>query len=431
MVSHGGRGGIIDSMSLTSLDGRYELGMLLGQGGMADVFRAVDTILDREVAVKVFRGGSGSVDRARFLAECQLSAGLHHPNLVTVYDAGTDNGRDYLVMRLIEGKTLADKLDWGALEATWVCEVGAAVAEALAHVHASGVVHRDIKPSNILLGRGEIPYLADFGIALPSGSRRLTRGGQFMGTIAYTAPEQIQGAQATAAADVYAFGLVLLEALTGHVEFDGPESAAAVAKLNRAPVVPDTLPEGVARVLRAMLAEDPARRPAAASCAELLRAAATGGTPEITIAPVAAPEPITEPITRRRRVRPAYLVVGGAAVAAAVLLFPSSVLDSTSPRSENGKPAEPTTTTVPQPPPAVPITQPGQPGRPAPPEPTTARETATITRDVPVVPPPPPPKDKKPPKNPPDNGGKGGSGGEGGGGKKPGPGDKGDPKRDP
>ncbi|MCP3803163.1 protein kinase [Allokutzneria sp. A3M-2-11 16] len=421
-------------MSLTTLDGRYELGVLLGQGGMADVFRAVDTILGRDVAVKIFRGGSGSVDRARFLAECQLSAGLHHPNLVTVYDAGTDNGRDYLVMRLIEGKTLADKLDWGALEATWVCEVGAVVADALAHVHASGVVHRDIKPSNILLGRGEIPYLADFGVALPSGARRLTRGGQFMGTIAYTAPEQIQSAEATAAADVYALGLVLLEALTGHVEFDGPESAAAVAKLNRAPFVPDAIPDAVARVLKAMLAEHPAQRPAGATCAELLREAAAGGSPKITIAPAAAPEPITEPIGRRRRarVRPAYLVAGGAAVAAAVLLFPSTVLDSTSPRSENGKPAEPTTTTVPRPPPAVPITRTTQPGQPVPPgTPTTGQAPVPTTRDVLVVPhpqPEPPPKDRKP-KHPPDNGGKGGGGD--GGGKKPGPGDKGDPKRDP
>ncbi|SDM52513.1 serine/threonine-protein kinase [Allokutzneria albata] len=419
-------------MSLTTLDGRYELGMLLGQGGMADVFRAVDTVLGRDVAVKIFRGGSGSVDRARFLAECHLSAGLHHPNLVTVYDAGTDNGRDYLVMRLIEGKTLADKLDWGALEASWVCEVGAVVAQALAHVHASGVVHRDIKPSNILLGQGEVPYLADFGIALPSGARRLTKGGQFLGTIAYTAPEQIQGAQATAAADVYAFGLVLLEALTGRVEFDGPESAAAVAKLNRAPEIPDTIPDGVAAVLKAMLSEDPARRPTAASCAELLRAAAAGEAPEVTIPPVTTPEPITERITeritRRRRVRPAYLVAGGAAIAAAVLLFPASVLDAGSPRSENGKAGEPTTTTVPpQAPPAVPSTRPLQPAPPGPP--ITGQPPAPITREVVLVPQPQPqqPKDRKPPKNPPDNGGKGGDGG----GKRPGPGDKGGPGREP
>ncbi|MFB9907534.1 serine/threonine-protein kinase [Allokutzneria oryzae] len=357
---------------LTLLGGRYRLDLLIGHGGMADVFRATDTMLDRPVAVKLFRGGGRGSDRQRFLAECQLSARLSHPNLVTVFDAGSDNGRDYLVMRLIEGRTLADKLDWGPLGAGWACRMGGVVAETLAHVHASGVVHRDVKPSNILLGPNEQPYLADFGIALATDGRRLTKSGQFMGTVAYTSPEQIHGAQAGPAADVYALGLVLLEVITGRVEFDGPESVAAMTKLRRAPEVPASVPPAAASVIRAMVAEDPADRPDAAECARSLGKAARelGAAPmlpvcsvrpvqdEVPRAPlpqrVAAATPRPRP--RHRRRRGLSLALAGVFAAGALVAFPAGVLDATTPAPPKGqtvadRPVSPAPT-----PPANPVT---------------------------------------------------------------------------
>jgi len=245
---------------------RYRLGDLLGTGGVAEVRRARDTVLGRDVAVKLFR----DMDVRRFDNEIRTLAGLSHPGLVSVYDADTTGDLPFMVLELVEGKTLRDRVANGRLPVEDVRRLGAAVADALAHVHANGFIHRDIKPSNILLDDDNVPRLADFGLALTASGARLTRTGQVVGTAAYLAPEQVRGAEITPAVDVYALGLVLLECLTGHREYQGGEIEAAVARLHRPPAVPADLPFDLARLLSLMTALSAGRRPTARECADAL-----------------------------------------------------------------------------------------------------------------------------------------------------------------
>jgi serine/threonine protein kinase len=160
----------------------------------------------------------------------------------------------------------------GALDDRGAVEVAAQVLDALAHAHSRGVVHRDVKPSNVLLDRAGAAHLADFGLARLVDATRLTRADQVVGTAAYLAPEQVRGGPIGPAADVYALGLVLLECLTGYREYEGGEIEAAVARLHRAPHVPDDLPRDLARLIRRMTADDPRDRPTAGECAGLLAA---------------------------------------------------------------------------------------------------------------------------------------------------------------
>ncbi|SDI95142.1 Serine/threonine protein kinase [Lentzea albidocapillata subsp. violacea] len=258
-------------MSNTSLlADRYRLGEVLGTGGVAQVRRARDVLLARDVAVKLFRPGEDLSDARRIDNEICALAGLSHPGLVTVYDADPGGETPYLVLELIEGRTLRERVEDGPMAVEDVRRLGAALADALAHVHARGFIHRDIKPSNVLLDDDEIPRLADFGLVSMAGGAGLTRTGQVVGTAAYLAPEQVRGQEVTAAADVYALGLVLLECLTGHREYQGTGVEAAVARLHRPPVVPDHLPFDLVRLLSRMTALTVARRPTARECAEAL-----------------------------------------------------------------------------------------------------------------------------------------------------------------
>jgi serine/threonine protein kinase len=294
------------------LGGRYELGPLLGRGGMADVFRAEDRTLRRAVAVKVLREAAGDEsDRARFVGEARTLAGLSHSGLVTVLDAGfgvadlpasdalAGDDRPFLVMELVAGRTLGRVVqDWGrGLPLEDVGSVGAQVAEALAYVHRNGVVHRDVKPGNILLGPRTRVRLADFGVArLVEDSAGHTRTGHVIGTAAYLAPEQVTGDEVSGATDVYSLGLVLLEALTGRREFPGAATEAAVARLHRDPEVPESLPEEWRELLVRMMSRDPAERPAADEVAERLRAYAPGSIPQ----PVeSTPDTVTTPLLAR------------------------------------------------------------------------------------------------------------------------------------
>ena len=252
------------------LAGRYRLDGLLGTGGVADVHRAWDARLARYVAVKVFRPGEDLAAGRRFDVEVTTLAGLSHPALVAVHDAGHDAGQAFVVLGLVEGGTLRDRLGDGPLGTGEVRVLGARLADALDHVHAHGVVHRDVKPSNVLVDRDGTAFLADFGLARLVDSTRLTRADQVVGTAAYLAPEQVRGEPVGPAADVYALGLVLLECLTGRREYEGGDVEAAVARLHRPPHVPDHLPDDLAGLLRRMTATDPAARPAAAWCARVL-----------------------------------------------------------------------------------------------------------------------------------------------------------------
>jgi serine/threonine protein kinase len=290
---------------------RYELGPLLGRGGMADVFRAEDRTLRRAVAVKVLRETAGDEsDRARFVGEARTLAGLSHSGLVTVLDAGfgvtapgaaavAADAHPFLVMELVDGRTLVRVVqDWdGGLPLEDVGSVGAQVAEALAYVHRNGVVHRDVKPGNILLGPRKRVRLADFGVArLVEDSAGHTRTGHVIGTAAYLAPEQVTGDEVSGATDVYSLGLVLLEALTGRREFPGAATEAAVARLHRDPEVPDSLPEEWRELLARMMARDAAVRPSADEVAERLRAYSPGSIPQ----PVeSTPDAVTTPLLAR------------------------------------------------------------------------------------------------------------------------------------
>jgi serine/threonine protein kinase len=261
---------------------RYEFRGHLGSGGMADVYRARDTELGRDVAVKVFRDDEGTVaDVQRREREIHLLGAMSHPGLVGIHDAGTleigGRSRRYLVMELLEGRSLAHRVARGPLTTRQTAEVAAQLGDALSYVHARGIVHRDIKPENILLD--EVPAfgytimakLADFGVAQFDGGARVTNDGAVMGTAAYISPEQVRGEAVGAPSDIYSLGLVLLEALTGEREYDGTPVEAALARLQRPPRIPDELSSEWRTFLAAMTAVRPEERPTAHDVAATMR----------------------------------------------------------------------------------------------------------------------------------------------------------------
>lgn len=245
------------------LAGRYELVRFIARGGMSDVYEATDRVLGRQVAVKVYRA-TAVADRRRFEAEVRILASLNHPGLVHLYDAGEHGGDEFVVLELIDGPTLAAVLaDQGPLAEPSVRHTAAAVAEALAYVHAAGVVHRDVTPSNILCGLDGRARLADFGIARLLDTSRVTAVAHTVGTAAYMSPEQVEGRVVTSAADVYALGLVLLEALTGRRGFTGVGHEVALARLSRDPDVSTGVSEVWRPLLHDMTRRDPQARPSA------------------------------------------------------------------------------------------------------------------------------------------------------------------------
>ncbi|MGW9448883.1 serine/threonine-protein kinase [Streptomyces sp. NPDC055632] len=260
-----------------AVDGRYRLDGLLGRGGAADVYEALDLRLRRPVAVKFFRPGGDELRTGHHLDdEGRLLAQMRHPGLVTLYDSGQEEGRSYLVMQLVRGTTLRRRIAASPLTPHETARTGAALASALAHVHAAGVVHRDVKPSNVLLDGTGLPYLTDFGISRLLDTATRTETGPLVGTAAYMAPEQVLGKGAGPAADVYSLGLVLLESLKGELEYGGAPLESAVARLHRPPVVPGGLPADLAGLVEAMTDPDETGRPDADTCFRVL-AAMPGG----------------------------------------------------------------------------------------------------------------------------------------------------------
>ena len=252
--------------------GAYELRSVVGKGGMGEVYRARDTRLGRDVAIKVltdhFAADHGR--RQRFNTEARAIASLSHPHICSLYDIGSEDGTDYLVMELIEGESLADRLLRGPLSAREALEQSIGIADALRAAHRVGLVHRDLKPANIMLTRTGAKLL-DFGVAAirregeqTDGSTvtaSLTEEGTIVGTLSYMAPEQIEGRRVDARADIFAFGAVLHEMLTGKRAFGGESRAsviAAILKEDPQPIQSDAaLPFGLDRVIRKCLAKDP------------------------------------------------------------------------------------------------------------------------------------------------------------------------------
>jgi eukaryotic-like serine/threonine-protein kinase len=260
-------GPVIDDRLLSE---RYRLVRFIARGGMADVYAAEDLVLERSVAVKLLRTASDDAENARFIDEMLASSRLNHPGVVRLYDAGEHDGTLYLVMELVAGHSLRSVIGQGPVQPDDVVRIGRTVASALDHAHQRGIVHRDVKPGNILIDREGAIQLADFGIAsVPDHSRSAVTGAT-LGTAGYLAPEQVAGEDIGPATDVYALGLVLLEALTGRKEFSGSPVEAALARLHRDPVVPAGLGPGWQALLPAMTARTPADRITAAAVVERL-----------------------------------------------------------------------------------------------------------------------------------------------------------------
>ncbi|MFE7559009.1 protein kinase [Kitasatospora sp. NPDC057500] len=263
-----------------ALNGRYELVEILGVGGMATVWRGVDHVLGRQVAVKVLNGGLADDPRfaERFGREAQHAAMLVHPRIVMVFDSGVDQGSPYIVMELVQGRSLAALLaQRPVLPVEQAVGIAAAVCEGLAHAHAAGLVHRDIKPGNIMITDDGGVKVVDFGIARAGSSHNLTQTASVLGTAAYLSPEQATASPLDGRTDLYAVGCVLTEMLTGAPPFTAETPVAIAYKhVGEQPLPPSARRPGLPPVLDAavlrLLAKHPAARPAdaVAARAELL-----------------------------------------------------------------------------------------------------------------------------------------------------------------
>lgn len=259
--------------------GRYELTTPVGRGGMGEVWAAYDTRLDRRVALKLLRpdllpsGTSGRSVLARFAREARLTARLEHPGVPAVFDVGGEDEMLYLVMQLVEGIDLAALLDTsGALPVDWAVAIAAQIATVLAAAHAVSLVHRDLKPRNVMLSRGGVVRVLDFGVAalLDPELTRVTAIGETVGSPAYMSPEQITSATVSPRSDLYALGCVLHELLAGEELFRAATTAARMyAHLERDPQplgdLRSDVPNGVVQLVLDLLAKDPEARPAGAA----------------------------------------------------------------------------------------------------------------------------------------------------------------------
>ncbi|PAP76527.1 serine/threonine-protein kinase [Rubrivirga marina] len=297
-----------------TLLGDYRLAARLGQGGMGTVFRAEHVRIGRVVALKVLRDPDLS---ARFLNEARIQAGLRHPNVATLYDYFECDGRACITMELIEGETLADRLRRGPLPWPEAVAVLRPIVEAVAYLHAHGVIHRDLKSHNVKVTPEGRVTLLDFGIAKELGAQGLTAGDAVPGTPEYLSPEQVRGRPPDARSDVWALGVLLYELLTGDVPFQAPSAFRLFERIARGEYAPPSArvrsvpPEADALVARC-LRPDPAARfaDAGAVLAALPSARRPDPTPEHALR--------SGPVRRARRPRPVLTRAHAGWVAAAV-----------------------------------------------------------------------------------------------------------------
>jgi hypothetical protein len=267
-----------------TLQGRYRIESLLGEGGMGAVYRAHDAVLDRDVALKLLSAGPADGEaRARMLREARAAAALNHPHIVSVFDTGEADGVPFVVMELVPGGSLAGR---GPLPVPQLIEVGRQLCEALEHAHTHGVVHRDLKPENILItheGDLLVTKLTDLGVALSVRGTRITLEGAIVGTASYLAPEQALGQPVDGRTDLYALGVVLYELGTGRLPFTGDDALIVISQHLHAPVVPPRtyrpdLPAALEGVILRLMAKSPADRFATAGdVGEVLAALEPGG----------------------------------------------------------------------------------------------------------------------------------------------------------
>ena len=285
-------------MGQDALAGRYRVESRIAAGGMGEVWRARDLILDRPVAVKVLK--AEHVDdadfRARFRAEAQHAAGLSHPGIASVYDYGERDGPDgrsaWLVMELVAGEPLSERLRRGPLDVPTTLDVIAQTAFALQAAHDGGVVHRDVKPGNLLLRPDGVVKVTDFGIAYAAGATPLTRTGTVVGTAYYLSPEQARGEAVTGASDIYSLGVVAFECLTGRRPFpgDNPIAISRAHLYEPPPALPDHIPAGVRALISAALDKAPNGRPASAGAMARAAAALQEAPGDAALAAVAVGE---------------------------------------------------------------------------------------------------------------------------------------------
>jgi eukaryotic-like serine/threonine-protein kinase len=311
----------------------------LGSGGMADVWCAEDTMLDRRVALKFLHDRFAQDEQfvERFRREASSAAGLQHPNVVSVFDRGTDDGNHYIAMEYVEGASLNDLIDRG-LSVAEAVEIVRQVLAGAGYAHANGIVHRDLKPQNVLVDAEGRARVTDFGIAR-AGVSEITQTGSVLGTAQYLSPEQAQGLPVTAASDIYSIGVMLYEALTGRVPFEA-ESPVTVAlkQVSERPRPPSELNPAVSRALDAVvlkaLAKDPANR--FASAEEFLAAldaaeadpsgAALGDTASYAVVAAAAGAPPAEPPREVPPERRGFFTPARLIVLAVLLLLVGGVL---------------------------------------------------------------------------------------------------------
>ena len=258
--------------------GPYEILSPIGAGGMGEVYRAKDTRLDRTVAIKVLPShlSDDTELRQRFEREARAVSSLNHPHICTLHDVGQQDGIDYLVMEYLEGETLAARLAKGPLQTDQVLRYAIEISDALDKAHRQGVVHRDLKPGNIMVTKSGAKLL-DFGLAklrpaesgqgealsaLPTENRSLTGAGTILGTFQYMAPEQLEGKEADARTDIFAFGAVVHEMATGRKAFEGKSQASLIGAIMTSDPAPiSTLqpmtPPALEHIVRRCLAKDP------------------------------------------------------------------------------------------------------------------------------------------------------------------------------
>ncbi len=252
----------------TKINDRYSIIKTLGEGGMANVYLAYDTILDRNVAVKVLRGDLANDEKfvRRFQREALSASSLSHPNIVEMYDVGEDDGQYYIVMEYVEGKTLKQLLKKrGSLTITEVIDIMSQLTDGMAHAHDSYIIHRDIKPQNIMILENGLIKITDFGIAMALNSTQLTQTNSVMGSVHYLPPEQANGKGSTIKSDIYSMGILMYELLTGGVPYKGDNAVEIALKHLKEPlpsirkILPE-LPQSIENIILKATAKNPMNR---------------------------------------------------------------------------------------------------------------------------------------------------------------------------